>query len=51
MRSMGMGEVIEVEAIGGKETGFNVVTFWTGGDGIRFSVMWFGMKAFIGVTY
>ncbi len=29
----------------------NEATFWIGGDRILFSVMWFGTKAFIGVTY
>ncbi len=47
---MGECEVIEVEVIGVEETRFNVVTFWTGGNGIRFLVMLFGVKALIGET-
>ncbi len=42
---IGVGIVIEVETIGVGEMGLNVETFWTGGDGIRVSVMRFGMKA------
>ncbi len=46
-----MGEVIEVEAISGEETEFNVVTFWTGGEGIRTSVMGFGARTHTGMTH
>ncbi len=47
MRSVGGGIVIEVTTIGVGEIGFNVETFWMGGDVIRVSMMRFRAKAFI----
>ncbi len=50
MRFVGVGVAIVVEMIGVGEMGFNVVTFWTSGDGIRTSEMRFGVRACIDET-
>ncbi len=47
MRSMGVGEVIEVEAINGEETGHIVERLWTDVDEIRVLGMKFGMTTCI----